>query len=307
MSLAIAEFGANNDGSGSLPGSFGSTYTYPTNAEIDYFVGKGMNTLRLPFRWERLQRTLGGAFDSTEQTAIDNFVSYATSKGAYVVLDPHNYARYYQNLIGSSSVTQAHFADLWSRLATRYKGNNKVIFALVNEPYGIDGTVWLNAANAAIVSIRATGSSNLILVPGIAWTGAHSWVSSGNSTTMLGIKDSGDNYAFEVHQYLDGDSSGTSSTCVSTTIGAERLASFTAWLKTNNKKGFLGELAGANNSTCQAALIGQLQHLKDNSSVWLGWTWWAAGAWWGEYMFTIEPTNNYTTDRPQMSWLTPFL
>ncbi|GAB2895140.1 glycoside hydrolase family 5 protein [Uliginosibacterium flavum] len=309
MSLAVAEFTADAWGGGTFPGTYGVHYTYPTNAEVDYFVGKKMNTLRLPFRWERLQQSLGGTFDAAEQGYIDSFVSYATSKGAYVVLDPHNYARYKTDVIGGGVVTNAHFADFWSKLATRYKGNSKVIFALMNEPHDMDTNTWVNAANAGIAAIRNAGATNLILVPGNAWTGAHSWVSSGNSTAMLSIADSGNNYAFEVHQYLDGDSSGTSSTCVSTTIGAERMLAFTAWLKANNKKGFLGELAGANNSTCQAALIGQLQHLKDNSSVWLGWTWWAAGPspWWNNYMFDLEPTNNYTTDRPQMSWLTPFL
>lgn len=72
---------------------------------------------------------------------VRSFVSYAKSKGAYVVLDPHNYTRYYTNPIGSSSVTQAQFADFWSRLASSFKSNPKVIFALMNEPHDMDSTV----------------------------------------------------------------------------------------------------------------------------------------------------------------------
>jgi hypothetical protein len=34
-----------------------------------------------------------------------------------------------------------------------------------------------------------------------------------------------------------------------------------------------------------------MTYMEANSDVWLGWTWWAAGPWWGEYMFTAEPTN----------------
>jgi hypothetical protein len=41
--------------------------------------------------------------------------------------------------------------------------------------------------------------------------------------------------------------------------------------------------------------------MNDNNDVWLGWTWWAAGPWWGEYMFTVEPKNGQ--DRPQMAIL----
>eukprot|EP00727_Mastigamoeba_balamuthi_P011327 m51a1_g6817 hypothetical protein (121) ;mRNA; f:287888-288250 len=88
VSLAGAEFGDQT-----LPGVYGTQYTYPTHSEVDYFVGKGMNVLRIPFRWERLQRTLGADFDPDEQSRLTDIVNYATSKGAHAVLDPHNYAR----------------------------------------------------------------------------------------------------------------------------------------------------------------------------------------------------------------------
>jgi hypothetical protein len=50
-----------------------------------------------------------------------------------------------------------------------------------------------------------------------------------------------------------------------------------------------------------------LAHIEANKDVWIGWSWWAAGPWWGEYMFTIEPQNISTTpvDRPVMSVLIP--
>lgn len=301
VSLAGAEFGETN-----LPGTYGSDYTYPTTEEVDYFIGKGMNVLRIPFRWERLQTTLESDFDASELARLDTIVNYAVQGGAYVVLDPHNYARYNDNLIGSTSVSQDDFADLWTRLAEHFTDSH-VIFALMNEPHDIDDSVWLNAANAAITAIRNTGSTNLVLVPGNYWTGAHSWSSTTNATNMANITDPGNNYAYEVHQYLDSDSSGENSACVSSTIGAERLADFTSWLKQNGKKGFLGEFAGGNNTTCETAVTGMLAYMQNNSDVWIGWTWWAAGPWWGSYIFTLEPSDSFTTDAAQMAWLTPYL
>lgn len=54
-----------------------------------------------------------------------------------------------------------------------------------------------------------------------------------------------------MHQYLDSDGSGTSPTCVSPTIGAERLQAATQWLQQNNLKGFLGEIGtGSNGEQC---------------------------------------------------------
>jgi endoglucanase len=60
-----------------------------------------MNTFRLPFRWERLQRSLGGVLDATELGRLKGVVSGLNNQGAVVLLDPHNYARYRGTLINS--------------------------------------------------------------------------------------------------------------------------------------------------------------------------------------------------------------
>ncbi|MEO8151577.1 MAG: glycoside hydrolase family 5 protein [Rhizobacter sp.] len=304
VNLSGAEFTAST-----LPGRYGFQYIYPSVSSVDYFKAKGMNLVRLPFLWERLQPTLNGSFDAAELTRLKDFVAGTTAKGVSVLIDPHNFARYRSQVIGSTAVPYSAFGDFWSRLAAEFKGNPRVLFGVMNEPFSMPTETWVAAANEAINRIRATGATNTIAVPGNAWTGAHSWTSSSygtpNAQAMLQITDSGHNLVFEVHQYLDADSSGTSSVCRSTTIGAERLATFTAWLRTNGKRGLLGEFAGANNDTCKQALAGMLNYLEANSDVWAGWTYWGAGPWWGDNMFSIEPLNG--VDKPQMATLQPFL
>lgn len=93
-----------------------------------------------------------------------------------------------------------------------------------------------------------------------------------------------------MHQYLDSDGSGTSTTCVSTTIGSERLKAATEWLRANGKKGLIGEYAGAVNPTCQAAIKDMLSYMVKNNDVWQGAVWWAAGPWWGEYVYFLNVT-----------------
>jgi len=304
VNLAGADFG-----SGQLPGTYNADYTYPTRAEVDYYMAKGMTAFRLPFLWERLQRQLTGSFDSTELGRLNDIVTYATSKGASVILDPHNYARYRGNIVGSNALPASALADFWSKLATQFKANSRVDFGLMNEPNTMPTEQWRDAANAAIVAIRATGAKNLILVPGNAWTGAHSWsqnwYGTPNAQALLGVVDSGNNYAFDVHQYLDGDSSGTVESCTSATIGSERMRTFTQWLRTHGKRGFLGEFGGGRNNTCSLALDDMLAHLDANADVYLGWTYWAGGPWWGDYIYTLEPNNG--VDRPQMSVLVKHL
>ena len=177
----------------------------------------------------------------------------------------------------------------------------------MNEPHDLPTEQWVGSANAAIAAIRATGATNLILVPGNGWTGGHSWVhgtyGTANGTALLAIRDPADNLAFEVHQYFDSNSSGSSSSCVSSHVGAALLGEFTQWLRDNGKKGFVGEFATGTSSTCLAALEGTLSYLDQNADVYLGWTYWGAGPMWAaDNWYSLEPTST-GADKPQMDVL----
>jgi endoglucanase len=310
VNLSGAEFGDNV-----LPGTVPTNYSYPPSSDVIDFVSKGFNTIRLPFRWERIQQTTGAALDTVELSRLDNFVTFATAVGANVILDVHNFGTYYGDVIGQagSPVTDAHFSDLWTRLADHYKTNDKVIFGLMNEPKGVNfgGATteeWLTSANSAIAAIRGTGAENLVLVPGNGFTGAWSWTNppgnfygTPNAQVMGGVVDSFNNFAYEVHQYLDADSSGSSDDIVSETIGAERLVDFTNWLRANNARGFLGEFGVSSGPSQLIALDNMLDFVDANQDVWLGWTYWSAGEWPAEYSFSVA--DNALSGRPQLAIL----
>jgi endoglucanase len=344
VNLFGAEFGVRN-GDVNLPGNYNQHYTYPTAAEVNYFVGKGMNTFRLPFRWERLQRSLFadlhglGPGPTGELDRMDTFVNAATSAGAYVILEPHNFQRYFpdtnnfqsssQGLVGSS-VPDTAYADFWGKVADHYQGNERVIFNLMNEPNSMPTSQLVTSQNAAIETIRDAGARNLILVPGNQWTGAwawnETWYQGANAVHMLNIVDPIDNFAFDVHQYFDHEKSGETTqigddnNINNVNIGVERLTNFTNWMHANNRKGFLGEFAVAesrigNGTNGDGPQIGDetiqntLDYIQANDDVWLGWAWWAAGPWFTEYMFSIEPGNlgqPNQTDSPVMPVLQPY-
>lgn len=307
VNLAGADFGYDV-----LPGEFGVQYTYPNPEEVDYFLSKGMNIFRLPFLWERLQHDLFGPLHRAELQRIRFFVDHATSKGAHVILDVHNYARYHGRTVtanaGPGGVPAAALADFWVKLAGQFKGNDRVIIGLMNEPYDMPTEQWLGSANVAIAAIRQAGIGNLILVPGNGYSGAHSWDSdyygAPNAQVMGGVVDPLGNYAIEVHQYLDADSSGTSQICAGEQIGSDRLHGFTEWARGQGVQAFLAEFSGGENARCLAALDDMLSYMDDHPDVWLGWTYWAAGPWWGDDP-SLEPLNG--TDRPQMGVLAKHL
>ena len=105
---------------------------------------------------------------------------------------------------------------------------------------------------------------------------------------------------------LPRDSSGTNmANCVSSTIGSERLAAFSGWLQQHGLKGFLGEFGAGEGQTCLDAIDDLLDHLDARPQQWVGWTYWAAGPWWGGSVGAIEPTNGQ--DKPQTAILVQHL
>ena len=292
VNLAGAEFGNVPDNA--------TDYTYPGLANIDYFAQLGFNLIRVPFRWERLQPTLGSPFASADLEQLSSVVDYATGKGLHIVLDTHNYARRRvaedgwsaEHLIGSNLVPATAFTDYCRRLAAVFKGTPSVIFGLMNEPWGLPAEDWLVIANEAIAAIRREGAEQLILVPGVAYTGAHSWITAGN-TVMSRVADPQKNFAFEVHQYFDADSSGTSSKAVGARIGSERIEEFQRWARQNGVKAFLGEFAAGDDEVSLAALNDICSTLQANSDLWVGWAAWAGGSWWpADYIFNLEPSKS---------------
>ncbi|WP_312416077.1 glycoside hydrolase family 5 protein [Shinella sp.] len=299
VNLAGAEFGQGR-------GTYGKDYAYPSEETITYFADKGFNAVRLPFKWERLQPRLNRNFDKAERKRLSDTVKALRKAGMTVILDPHNYAYYGDQQIGSAAVPDSAFADFWSRLAADYKQDAGVQFGLMNEPHDVPATQWLASANAAIAAIRETGATNLVLVPGTIWSGAHSWEEErdggANGTVMLGIQDPADNNAYEVHQYLDGDFSGKASTCERADDAVKALERFTDWLKRNGKRGFLGEFGGSAEPACLDGLARMTALVHRENAVWTGWTYWAAGDWWpASEPLNIQPTAD--GDRPQLAAL----
>jgi endoglucanase len=139
VNLAGAEFGSGDVQNGhenpqTVPGVYGKDYTYPRHEKIDYYASKGLDVIRLPFLWERLQLTNLGPLDAAELARLDDIVNYATSKGLKIEIEPHNYGYGFNALVGSGT-QNSDFADLWSKLASHYKSNANVIIGLMNEPH----------------------------------------------------------------------------------------------------------------------------------------------------------------------------
>lgn len=302
VNISGAEYGGPD-------GKAGTDYIYPDEETLDWARDRGMTAIRLPFRWERLQPALGGPLDVIELQRLKDSVYAANARGLTVILDPHNYAAFRDRKIGTKDVSVDALADFWRRLSPTFSGNPDVVFGLMNEPAGITASVWFDAAQTSINAIRKAGAGNLVLVPGTIWSGASHWFDAqeggSNASVFERLTDPGGRYAFEFHQYMDADFSGTGSNCPRTADALAALTQVTDWLRQNGYIGFLGEFGGTDAPDCLDGLMKIAGYLQRNSDVWIGWSAWAAGKWWGDYPLSLQPVGSI--DKPQISVLRPYL
>jgi len=107
---------------------------------MNHFVkDDGLNTFRIPVGWQFLvDDKVGGTLSSANWAVYDKQIQNCLTAGAALcIIDIHNYARWNGQIVGQGGPTDADFASLWSQIATKYKGNDKIAFGLMNEPVSI--------------------------------------------------------------------------------------------------------------------------------------------------------------------------
>jgi|GEM_PF-4243162 len=135
---------------------------------------------------------LSGTSGPAYKTRIDGFIALASSLGAYVILDMHEFG---QPTPGATT--------FWTDAANRYKNNPAVIFGLFNEPHGITWDVWKNGnasgpgLQALLNTVRATGAKNVVLVGGLDYAYDLSGIISGYALTDA----TGNGIIYDTHIY----------------------------------------------------------------------------------------------------------
>jgi endoglucanase len=293
----------------------------PTEQEYSYYAGKGMTLIRLPFLWEYLQpwgTSNNTSFYKPYDTELISVIQKANAAGLTVLIDCHNYGRYYNQDISTNPTLQAVFANLWQQIATDTKGMN-VYYDLMNEPHDLaDNNGWVTALNGAITAIRGTGATNPIFVEGLEYASAGAWQNN-TAPYYNAIKDSANNLVFEAHQYFDSAYSGDANDCGNGSSAANiqnAIQPWMSWLQQKKAKGFLGEFNVSTSSQCQASFTGLLTSLQQHSSDVVGWSWWAGGVGWGgntsyggKDWLDLDPNFNTTppTDSLPMKLMSTFL
>lgn len=149
----------------------------------------------------------------TYRKTVDDMITAAASRGAYVILDLHTYRAPKESTI-----------LFWKNAAERYKNHPAVLFGLLNEPHGIDWETWKNGGlvttkkkkseeiaennqkhgdfqspgmQAVLDAVRETGAKNICVVGGLGW----SYDLSGILTGYALEDKTGNGIMYDTHVY----------------------------------------------------------------------------------------------------------
>ncbi|AZZ45556.1 cellulase [Pseudomonadaceae bacterium SI-3] len=285
-----------------LPGKHGTNYIYPAESYYKKYAEQGLKLVRLPFLWERIQPKLDTELDTAQLALLTQSLDFAHKHGVKVVLDMHNYYRYYRQPIGSETVSIQSFANTWKRIALKV-GKHPALsgYGLMNEP-NTKG-LWPQAALAAAKEIRKVDRTNWIYVAGDRFSSAWHWPQS--NTQLIAdpwMRDPNNNLIFEAHMYLDRDTSGMyvdKTETFAPELGINRAKPFVDWLRTNNLRGFIGEMGVPKYAPdAIVAMDNLLGYLRENC---VPLTYWAGGPWWGNYILALDVAGG--AEQPQLAVL----
>ncbi|RYY40310.1 MAG: glycoside hydrolase family 5 protein, partial [Sphingomonadales bacterium] len=283
VNLSGAEFGA-------VGGRYGYDYIYPGADQIQYYADRGVELIRLPVKWERLQPSANGALDPAELGRLREFLQNADASGVKVIVDLHNYGFYYNNQIGTAGLPDSQFAGFWQKLAQAI-GNEPALagYDLMNEPHDLpDAHAWPDAAQAAVNAIRTVDVTHNIYVEGESYANAANWSAINPN---LDIHDPVNKVVYSAHLYFDRYQSGTyqgsyDQEGANPDLGAQRIADFVQWLEDHNAKGLIGETAVPDSDPRWLTVFSN--YLTAANEAGLDTTVWGGGPWWGDYPLALR-------------------
>jgi len=298
VNLSGAEFGEKN-----LPGQLNTDYLYATDsAQNAYFAQHDQRIIRIPFRWERIQSQAFGELSTENLAGLKSMVASAKEHNQLVILDLHNYGRYYNEPLTVANARQ--LSDVWKKLALEFKDEPAIFgYELMNEPHDLPegGTGWAKIVQATVTQIRTVDSETPILVPGYDWQHPNRWP---EENAELNIVDPSNALIYAAHQYFDEDYSGRYTqqfTDVEKTSqqAIADLQPFIGWLAERNAQGILTEIGTPADKKSVAVLDTYLANLVTKPEI-VGVILWSAGPWWGDYPLRVDPVTTGTAPQLQV-------
>lgn len=215
INYAGPEFAHGAGGFSNLnPGDF--TWAYPTQADLAYHASRGIDVIRLPIRWERLQPAFYAALRESEKNAITATLDAAAATGLKIMLDIHNYALiHYDDGNGIQNLTLIHgtnqataYYDFLEKCVDAFGAHSAWhSIDIMNEPANVPRAAWETTSQQALTALRNHGYNGLIMIPLGFYSGAQDLPGSHSGGPW--ISDPQSNFWYEAHYYPENSHVGT--------------------------------------------------------------------------------------------------
>ncbi|MEV4727428.1 glycoside hydrolase family 5 protein, partial [Micromonospora humida] len=171
-------------------------------ASVDAMKAWNIRAVRIPLNEDCWLGLSGSPSGPAYQQAVKAYVNLLVANGINPILDLHwTHGQYTGNISACTDVnatcqkpmpSRQYTPQFWTGVATAFKGNDAVLFDLFNEPYPDAANNWSDMAAAwrclrdggtctgieypvagmqsLVDAVRATGATNVLLVPGLTWT-----------------------------------------------------------------------------------------------------------------------------------------
>ncbi len=138
---------------------------------FDLYKEAGFQMVRVPVRWdEHTGKTPPYNVSASWLNRVEQIVDWGLARDLFIVINAHHEEWIKSNY---SAANKARFDSIWTQIAERFKDKSeKLIFEIINEPYGLNKT-QNDDLHARILSIiRKTNPTRLVIFQGHNWGGS---------------------------------------------------------------------------------------------------------------------------------------
>ncbi|MEU7976999.1 cellulase family glycosylhydrolase [Micromonospora sp. NPDC049081] len=171
-------------------------------ASVDAMKAWNIRAVRIPLNEDCWLGLSGSPSGTAYQQAVKAYANLLVANGINPILDLHwTHGQYTGNISACPDVnatcqkpmpSRQYTPQFWTGVANAFKGNDAVLFDLFNEPYPDAANNWSDMTAAwrclrdggtctgieypvagmqsLVDAVRATGATNVLLVPGLTWT-----------------------------------------------------------------------------------------------------------------------------------------
>lgn len=231
--------------------NLGNTHEPPTEAGwnnpkaeeyyFDLYKEAGFDAIRIPVRWDGYTSTTS-PFKITDYwlNRIEQVVDWGLQRGLFIIINAHHEEWIKSNY---SEQNKVRFDSIWSQIATRFKNKSeKLLFEIINEPYGLTKTQNDDLHVRVLSIIRKTNPTRLVIFQGHNWGGSDELITAAipDDNYLIGSFHSYDPYLFG----LEGQ--GTWGSAADYNELDRKFKAVADWSEANNIPVFLGEFGAIN-------------------------------------------------------------